>query len=407
MNEIVVTPPAFASSRIAFANNRGGFRRLVMRGAMLEFVTVGFYRFWLATDIRRHLWSHTSIDGDVAEYTGTGKELLIGFLFAIAILAPVYLLYFIAGLEAERLQAFASFPLALFFYLFMQFAIYRARRYRLTRTVWRGVRFAMVGSGWNYAWRAMLWSLLTLLTLGLALPWRQAALERFKMRHTSYGELKGRFDGKGSDLFKHGWWLWLIALLIVVVPGGGAALLAWKNFKVGAGVLGGLTPFVVMIAMPFIYGMYKAIEWRWWLSGVRLGAVSFSSDLRRGALFGLYWKVIGWGILIGFAFSIVVTIIGGLAALLFGLSGGTTSAQKFATISQSLPVLIAGGLGYVCMALAYGMVLRIYLTHDLWRRVAESVRVIDLTAAENVTAQGQLVGALGEGFADSLDVVGF
>ena len=138
---------------------------------MLELVTLGFYQFWLATDIRRHLWSNTAVGGDAAEYTGTAKELLIGFLFALAILAPVYLVYFLIGLEAERVQAFASVPLGLFFYLFAQFAIYRARRYRLTRTVWRGVRFWMTGSGVSYALRAGLWSLLVVVTLGLSLPW--------------------------------------------------------------------------------------------------------------------------------------------------------------------------------------------------------------------------------------------
>jgi len=148
----------------------------------------------LATDMRRHLWSNTSVDGDAAEYTGTAKELLIGFLFALAILAPIYLVYFLIGLEAERLRAFASIPLGLFFYLFAQFAIYRARRYRLTRTVWRGVRFWMTGSGWSYAWRAGLWGLLSLLTLGIAVPWAKASLERYKMRHTAYGNLQGRFE---------------------------------------------------------------------------------------------------------------------------------------------------------------------------------------------------------------------
>ena len=142
---------------LAFSGDRGEFRRLVTRGAALELVTVGFYRFWLATDIRRHLWSNTVIDGDAAEYTGRARELLIGFLIAMAIIVPIYLAYFIAGLEAERFKAFASIPLVLFFYVFGQFAIYRARRYRLTRTVWRGVRFWMSGSGWAYAGWSLLW----------------------------------------------------------------------------------------------------------------------------------------------------------------------------------------------------------------------------------------------------------
>jgi len=64
------------------------------------------------------LWSNTNIDGDAAEYTGRARELLIGFLIALAIIVPIYLAYFLAGLEAERIKAFASFPLLAFLYVF-------------------------------------------------------------------------------------------------------------------------------------------------------------------------------------------------------------------------------------------------------------------------------------------------
>src|SRR5712691_4788234 len=246
--------PVIFFTCLVFFSHQPDLRRLAIRGGLLELVTVGFYRFWLATDIRRHLWSNTVVGDDVPEYTGTAKELLIGFLFALAILTPIYLVYFLVGLEAERLMAFASIPLGLFFYFFTQFAIYRARRYRLTRTVWRGVRFWMTGSGWDYSWRAGLWSLFVMLTLGLALPWRQAALERFKMRHTSYGDLQGRFEGTGGQFFKRGWWIWLLMVIALC------------------------TMFTAPIALPFLYAAFKAAEWRWWVSGIRLGDVSFESD---------------------------------------------------------------------------------------------------------------------------------
>jgi uncharacterized membrane protein YjgN (DUF898 family) len=377
MDVPVAPQPAMSSSRMAFAGRRSDFRRLVTRGTMLELVTVGFYRFWLATDMRRHLWSSTSVEGDAPEYTGTAKELLIGFLFALAILLPIYLVYFFIGLEAERLQAFASIPLILFFYLFTQFAIYRARRYRLTRTVWRGVRFWMTGSGSDYAWRAGLWGLFVVFTLGIALPWREAALERFKMRHTFYGDLPGRFDSRGSELFKRGWWLWLLAVVFSLVP----------------------------IAWPFIYAAFKAVEWRWWVSGIRFGDVQFESDLTRGRLMGLYWKVIGWGTLLLVALSIW---IGGVLGIAFGVShaAGTTE-QKLAFVSQQPAVLIAMAFGYVMAALALGAIMRIYLMRDVWERVATSTTVHNLNAADNVAAQGRMVSALGEGFADSLDVAGF
>jgi uncharacterized membrane protein YjgN (DUF898 family) len=260
---------------VSFSGDRDEFFLLATRGAGLELVTVGFYRFWLATDIRRHLWTHTSVDGDATEYTGRGRELLIGFLFALTILVPIYLAYFIVGLEVERFKAFASFPLFLFFYVFGQFAIYRARRYRLTRTVWRGVRFWMSGSGWAYAARAALWGALMLPTLGLILPWREAALERYKMRHCYYGDLQGSFEGRGSEFFKRGWWLWLSAVLLLIMS---FIMLPLAKIVPGMLPLVKIAPVASLFSLlsaPFVYGAFKAVEWRWWLSGIRFGDVRF------------------------------------------------------------------------------------------------------------------------------------
>ncbi|WP_456670789.1 DUF898 family protein [Bradyrhizobium sp. USDA 3240] len=361
---------------VAFSGTRNEFFRLVARGAGLELVTLGFYRFWLTTDIRRHLWSNTVIDGDAPEYTGRGKELLIGFLVALAILMPIYLGYFLIGIEAEHLKAFASLPLVAFFYLFGQFAIYRARRYRLTRTVWRGVRFWMSGSGWIYALKASLWGLLVVITLGLALPWREAALERYKMRHSYYGDLQGSFEGRGWDFFKRGWWLWL------------------------------LMPFaLVSVFGPFAYAAFKAIEWRWWLSGIRFGEVRLESTMRRSALIGLYWKVIGWAIMLGTLFSAYLALCIFLAASI----NGSSIADFFRTeaFARSIPLMALLGIGYLALALAMNVVMRVYLMRDLWVRVLSSTIVHNIEAAANVTARGELANALGEGFADGLDVAGF
>jgi uncharacterized membrane protein YjgN (DUF898 family) len=152
-------PPGSSVEPVVFFARATGFLRPIVRGAFLQLVTFGLYQFWLTTDVRRHLWSHTSIAGDAMEYTGRGRELLIGFLLALAVLSPIYLGYFILGIEVERTRAFASLPLFVLFFVLAQFALYRARRYRLTRTIWRGVRFWMTGSGVSYAFRSSLWML--------------------------------------------------------------------------------------------------------------------------------------------------------------------------------------------------------------------------------------------------------
>ncbi len=407
MDQMSFGPPPLPVA-ISFSGDRGEFRRLVMRGAFLELVTVGFYRFWLATDIRRHLWSNTLIDGDAAEYTGRGKELLFGFLFALAIIVPVYFAYFLIGLEAERLKAFASLPLIAFFYLFGQFAIYRARRYRLTRTIWRGVRFWMDGSGWSYAARAALWTLLMLLTLGLILPWREAALERYKMRHCYYGDLQGSFEGRGWEFFKRGWWIWLLAIGTLLVVFLLVPLARWypAPLLVQLANVFSNAAILIPIVAPFLYGVFKAMQWRWWISGVRFGDVRLESTLKRGALVGLYWKVIGWFLLMVALFAGYLFVC---AAMVAGIN--QTPLAKLATTSSallgSIPMVVLGVIGYLVFVLALNVVIRLYLGRDVWVRVIESTDVLGIEAAENVAGIGDLVNALGEGFADGLDVAGF
>ena len=377
MSFVPQQPPPLPPLSVTFSGARSEFFRLVSRGAAIELITLGFYRFWLATDIRRHLWVNTSVDGDSAEYTGRGKELLIGFLFAMAILVPIYLAYFLVTVEAERYEGFASIPLLISFYAFGQFAIYRARRYRLTRTVWRGVRFWMDGSGWAYAGRAMLWTLLAVLTLGLAWPWRAAALERYKMRHSHYGDLRCDFEGRGWEFFKQAWYLWLIA------------------------------PFAILLfpLLPFVYAQFKAVEWRWWLSGIRFGGVRLESSLPVNAFHGLYWKVIGWFILLSLVYVIYLGAVIALGTSLLGLGkDGLPQAQALAT---QMLLVVAMVPGYIALILAVNVVMRLYLVRDMWAVALDSVRVYGIEAMANVAARGDLASALGEGFADGLDVAGF
>jgi len=72
-----VSPAAGAARFLGLAD---AFWRLLARGAVLLMFTLGIYRFWLTTDIRRFLWSNTEVGGESFEYTGTARELLLGFL---------------------------------------------------------------------------------------------------------------------------------------------------------------------------------------------------------------------------------------------------------------------------------------------------------------------------------------
>jgi uncharacterized membrane protein YjgN (DUF898 family) len=99
VEEVIAAQPAETSGVAGrFVGNAKAFWRLLAGGAVLLMFTLGLYRFWLTTDVRRFLWSNTELDGESFEYTGTARELLLGFLIAIAVLVPLYAAFFVIAL---------------------------------------------------------------------------------------------------------------------------------------------------------------------------------------------------------------------------------------------------------------------------------------------------------------------
>ena len=149
---------------------RGDLAKIAVTDVLLTMATLGIYRFWGKTQTRRHLWSRTSFLDDSLEYTGTGRELFLGFLVAAAVIG--LLIAIRLGIEwafAEELLAllilYSIQSVVLLFLIYV--AAYRARRYRLTRTQWRGIRFAQDGSSLRYALLAIGWAIVAILSLGV------------------------------------------------------------------------------------------------------------------------------------------------------------------------------------------------------------------------------------------------
>jgi uncharacterized membrane protein YjgN (DUF898 family) len=231
-----------------------------------------------------------------------------------------------------------------------------------------------------------------LLTLGLILPWREAALERYKMRHSYYGDLQGSFEGRGWEFFKRGWSLWLSPIVsvsaIFIVPSRSKAV-------------PGLLLLLLLVLAPFIYAAFKAVEWRWWLSGIRFGGVRLESNLTRGALIGLYWKVIGWLLLLA---ALLAVYLFACTTLMIG-TGNVASAAS--NLRGNVPMIVLVAIGYLAFILLLNVVMRVYLSRDLWVGLVESTSVHHVEAAADVSVRGELASAVGEGLADGLDVVGF
>jgi uncharacterized membrane protein YjgN (DUF898 family) len=390
--------PASQRSPMSFSGQGREFLRLLITGSLFQIPTFGFYRFWLITKLRRHLWANTQIEGEAFEYTGTAKELLIGFLVALAVLGPLYLAYAILGVILEEQYAFASVPLVVIMYVLAHFGSYRARKYRASRTVFRGIRFWMKGSGWPYAFRAVLWDLSTFLTLGLALPWAMASLERYRMRNTYFGSVQGDFAGTGWSLFKRGWWVWALGLIGLV----GFALLAFvlSKLSVGRGETAlQVIPFLLILVGLALLPLAMAIFTRWHIDGLRFGDVTVASSFRAGTYYGLFFKLIFSSLGFLLAFGFVAGLLGFLFATVF--KGVMTAAEGFSWISVSAGLLVA--IGYLIALLGLGVLQRYFLGRGLWAAIVTSTAITNLQSIDAAVAAGEPAGVLGEGLADALD----
>ncbi|MGF9756901.1 DUF898 family protein [Microvirga sp. 0TCS3.31] len=389
--------PVSHNASMSFSGRGGDFLRLLITGSLFQIPTFGFYRFWLITKLRRHLWANTQIDGEAFEYTGTAKELLIGFLIALAVLVPLYIAYGILGIILEEQVAFASLPLVVIMYVLAHFGTYRARKYRASRTIFRGIRFWMKGSGWAYAVRAILWDLATLLTLGLALPWAMASLERYRMRHTYFGSIQGGFVGTGWSLFKRGWWVWALGLVLLAFT---LFILVASDIATGSGKpalqgLAGLVGLLVVALVP----LAMAIFTRWHIDGLRFGEVTASSSFRAGTYYGLFFKLIfsSLGFLIAFG------LLAGLIVFLFAsfFSDIAADMERFSWTGFGVGVLAV--LGYLIALVGLGVLQRYFFGRGLWAAIVTSTTVTNLQAMDAAVAAGQPAGVLGEGLADALD----
>jgi uncharacterized membrane protein YjgN (DUF898 family) len=406
---------------VRFLGQRRSYWRLLIRGAALLMFTLGIYRFWLATDVRRFLWSNTEIAGEALEYTGTPLELLLGFLIAIAILIPVYAGIFLAALDLGTLGKLSGITGFIALGVLGQYAIYRARRYRLTRTIYRGLRFHQEGSAWAYAFRAVAWWAFTALTFGLAYPFQVASLERYKMRNTYYGDLAGRFESSGLRLLLRGFLMWVlvigplvfavtvfagtvdwVTLADVLAQGGDDVMsrIEGSNPNLGGAIVFGMLMCGVSVTMAAVlYPAFQAVVLRWWSSGLRFGTIEVRSDLLMRNVYGAYARFLGYAVL----FSMVMGLI---AVIVLGLIGAAASIGKMGTTGE----IVATGaalIGYVIAALGYSTIYRATVLFSLWQLGMESLQLSGLSALEKVKATGRPSSAIGEGLADALNVGGY
>ena len=324
--------------KVVFDGRGGELFVVYLVNILLTMVTLGIYRFWGKTRIREYVWSHLRYKGDAFEYTGTGMELFLGFLIvALVVFAPLFGLTIWAqvliGEGEDMLAAAIIIPVVLAYIVLFPMAIYRAYRYRLSRSLWRGIRFGLSGKPSAYARKFIGYTLLQIITLGLATPYARVRLYEILISNIWMGSGRFTFEAPWKPLMKRFTLLW-VALVLTI---GAAAIVQTQLIGIAAPqspdfgnpdmfppensmlmAVATMISSVGGIVVVCLYLYYSAFEYRYIVSHIKFENVGFSVDMKVRQLFGLY-VVNGLLLLftLGIAFPwVIVRILNFIAAKL-------------------------------------------------------------------------------------------
>lgn len=262
--------------------------RLSVVNFLLNIVTLSLWRFWGKTQVRAYLWGRTRIWGEPLEYVGRGSELFIGFLIALLVVFAPYMVAVVVG----QLLIAGGQPLGVLLIVVAQIAIffligiglYRARRYLMTRTVWRGLRAGQDGSALTYALLTLGHVVLLGLTLGWSGPWMSVKLDRYLMNNTRFGDTGFDCDARSAPLYKYYSALWF-SFIPVMASFGVLTQVIDLPKPDSSGFLPAMAMTYAWIIVSFLLfsglplAAYHAAYWRNLASHTRFDGIGFGFDM--------------------------------------------------------------------------------------------------------------------------------
>jgi len=382
-----------------FAGDRGDLFALALRTGVLSVLTLGIYRFWQTTRLRRWYWSAVRPGGVALEYTGTPHEKLMGFFVAVLVLAAYLTVVNLAamfvairlsaGLPDLLTYAVGAAPVALLPIVFV--ARYRARRYILSRSAWLGIRFGMDPGAWGYAWRACLYWLLTALTLGLFWPLKSFQLEKYLTDRSWYGT--ARFTQHGSGLTLYGlaipFFLGIWATIGVLVQVGLTGDGGWAWY------------LVVSVPLTLLGGVYFRVASLRAMAGLKELGDGMEFDLAPRTRVLLRIHILGnllSGFLVGFVSPVILGLVVG--ALYFT---GQVSAETIFNPPPNLGAIVAV-LTWLTAFVLFGVFRQVFVVFPTVRHIAETLVVGEPSLLQGIRQRARDAGRDAGGFAEALDV---
>lgn len=274
-----------------FHGNWREFAPIAFTNLLLCIVTLGIYSFWARTRERQYLWSRTRFIDDRLEWMGTGKELFLGYLIAIIVFGvPLAVLNFMVQAMAMQRHDGSAALLMLLIYLSVFYlvgvAVFRALRYRLSRTYWHGIRGGSERQGFGYGLSHLWRSMVGAMVFGLMVPWAMTRLWNERWSAMSFGPHRFAAHAEWNSLMPRYllYYLAPIAMFVLVAAilyMGGADENTTRDEFIRSMMLAAIIGYVVFfVLLGLIAILFYAAYFREVVGKLSLGDLDFSFDAR-------------------------------------------------------------------------------------------------------------------------------
>jgi uncharacterized membrane protein YjgN (DUF898 family) len=397
------TPAAGPASAFSFHGNWVDFMKIAIPNLLLTVVTLGIYRFWGTTRERHYQWSQTEFIDERLEWTGTGMELFIGFVMAFFLIGiPFTLLQLVLqGLVFRGEVALAVFTGVLLTFLLFYLigvAYFRALRYRLSRTYWRGIRGGSDEQGLDYGFSYLWKNIAGALPLYLLYPWATISLWNERWSKMSFGPYRFESTADWTQLMKR-YMLFYLAPFLLFVMAIYAGYLGSQGNAMGAGgaiAMGGiaiLLLFSLYILMPIAALLYYSKFFRVAVAGLKIGELEFEFKARSPdwiLFFLANWAI--WGIAAGLAFVPI-------SLLMAGGSFQPETMRDNLSVAVIVTLALSAAIGFIAIGLANALI-----RYRSWKFFVTHMEAYGEVNLDRMSQSETVVSKHGEGLLDAFDV---
>ena len=391
-----------AVSAFGFHGIWGDFMKIAVPNLLLTIVTLGIYRFWGTTRERQYLWSQTQFIDERLEWTGTGMELFIGFIMVFFLIGiPFAIIQLVA--QGAIFQGEPVIAGVLTFVMFMALfyltgvAYFRAMRYRLSRTYWRGIRGGTDDPGFQYGLSYIWKHTAAAIPLFLLYPWASISLWNERWNAMSFGPYRFEAKAQWTQLIKR-YMLFYLAPFLLFLAGIYVAVQEQRG-GIGAGGMAAMGGFVVLIiiaiyiVMPLAALLYYSKFMRVGVGGLRIGELEFEFKARSPdwiLFFLANWLI--WGLAIGLAFVPISIVMGG-SGFSPEVFGQNMSAAVIGTLALSAAIAV------IAVGLANALI-----RYRSWKFFVTHMEAYGEVNLDRMSQSETVVSGHGEGLLDAFDV---